>query len=88
VASELVTNAVVHARTVMTLQIRLRPRYLYLAVFDEAHTEPVLRRSGDHTDVPGGRGLQIVDVAAARWGHLRRPDGKVVWACFPTASDP
>lgn len=86
VASELITNAVEHAHTAMTLQVRLRPRYLYLAVFDGADTEPVLRRDRD-PGAPGGRGLRLVEHAATRWGYLRRDDGKVVWAAFATSSN-
>ena len=86
VASELVSNAVAHARTVMTLQVRLRPRHLYLAVFDGADAEPVPRRAED-PEMPGGRGLQLVERVSARWGYLRRTDGKVVWASFATSSD-
>ena len=84
VVSELVTNAVEHARTAAALQMRLRPRYLYLAVFDGADTEPVPRHNRDPEAV-GGRGLHMVDLVATRWGHLPRPDGKVVWAAFATA---
>ena len=84
VVSELVTNAVEHARTAAALQLRLRPRYLYLAVFDGVRTEPVPRHNRDPEAV-GGRGLHMVDVVATRWGHLPRPDGKVVWAAFATS---
>jgi hypothetical protein len=74
VASELVTNAVVHARTILTLQMRLRPRHLYLAVFDGSDTEPVTR--DDHGQSPGGRGLPMVEAASTRWGYLRRTTAK------------
>ena len=84
VASELVTNAMRHAGTAMTLQTRLRPRYLYLAVFDGSHAEPVPRRDHD-PHAAGGRGLPLVEQLAARWGYRQRPDGKVVWASFATA---
>ena len=84
VASELVTNAVVHTHTVMTLQVRRRPRYLYLAVFDGADAEPVPHR-GDNADTPGGRGLQMVELLSSRWGYRRHHDGKVVWASFATS---
>lgn len=83
-ASELVTNAVEHAHTGATLQVRLRPRHLYVAAFDGAQTEPV---PGDGHDpgAAGGRGLYLIDLVSTRWGHLRRSDGKVVWASFATA---
>jgi anti-sigma regulatory factor (Ser/Thr protein kinase) len=85
-ASELVSNVVVHARTVMTVQVRLRPRYLYLAVFDGTDAEPVPRHGHD-ADASGGRGLRLVERVSTRWGHLRRTDGKVVWASFATSSN-
>ena len=84
VTSELVTNAIEHARTPATLQLRRRPRYLYVAVLDGARTEPVRRHDRDPEAV-GGRGLHMVGVVSTRWGHLLRPDGKVVWAAFDTS---
>jgi len=85
VASELVTNAVEHAHTVITLQLRRRPRYLYLAVFDGSATEPAPRR--EHTaDAAGGRGLRMVELVSTQWGYQRHDDGKVVWASFATSS--
>ncbi len=72
----------VHAGTAMTLQARLRPRYLYLAVFDGSHAEPAPRHH--HLDTPGGRGLHMVQLFSARWGYQRRHDGKVVWASLAT----
>lgn len=84
VTSELVSNAVEHARTAATLQMRLRPRWLYLAVFDGARAEPAPRHDR-HPEAVGGRGLHMVDVVSTRWGHLPRPHGKVVWAAFATS---
>ena len=84
-ASELVTNAVVHTHTRMTLKLRRRPRYLYLAVFDGSHTEPIPQR-GHKLDAAGGRGLQMVELASTQWGYQRHHDGKVVWAAFDTSS--
>ena len=76
------SNAVTHARTVMTLQIRLRPQYLYIAVFDGAPARPVRSRGRPSTDTPGGRGLHLVELVSARWGSEPQDDGKVVWAAF------
>ncbi|WP_229070263.1 ATP-binding protein [Actinoplanes sp. DH11] len=79
VASELVSNAVMHARTMMTLQVTLRPRYLCVAVNDGSCAEPI-PRGEHHADATGGRGLHLVDMAADRWGCQQHQDGKVVWA--------
>jgi anti-sigma regulatory factor (Ser/Thr protein kinase) len=84
VVSELVTNAVEHAHTFATVQARLRPRHLYVAVFDGADGEPVPHQDWEPEAV-GGRGLHLVELVSTRWGHQRRTDGKVVWASFATA---
>ncbi len=81
VASELVTNAVTHAHTTMTVQLALRPLDLFLAVIDGSPAEPV-PRSDRRADAAGGRGLHLVGAAADRWGHRRHHDGKIVWARF------
>ncbi len=87
VASELVTNAIEHARTVMTLQIRLRPRLLYVAVTDGADAEPV-RAAGPDAGEGEGRGLRLVELMSTCWGYRRLPGGKVVWASFVTTDPP
>jgi anti-anti-sigma factor len=77
-ASELVTNAVVHARTALELRVKLRGPRLHLDVRDQ---DPNLVRllaakeGGDR-----GRGLAIVDRVASAWGvRQRRAGGKTVW---------
>ncbi|GAA0813929.1 ATP-binding protein [Spirilliplanes yamanashiensis] len=83
VAGELVGNAVAHARTEATLQLRLRPRLLYVGVFDGADTRPVLH-PGPLPTAPDGRGLHLVRLVSARWGCVPRAGGKVVWAALRT----
>jgi anti-anti-sigma regulatory factor/anti-sigma regulatory factor (Ser/Thr protein kinase) len=85
VASELVSNAIAHAGTMMTFRITRRPRYVHLAVHDGSPEEPKLTPPADAT-VPGGRGLLLVASVAVRWGSLPSKDGKVVWATL--AADP
>lgn len=72
VANELVVNAAEHARTLMTLQVKLGRRYLYVAVFDGVRAEPTARQ--------GGHGLRLVESLAAQWGCTPTADGKVIWA--------
>ena len=78
VASELVTNAVVHARTELELRVELRGSRLHVAVKDhDPNLGPVqaARQGADR-----GQGLAIVDRVAAAWGV--RQEGlaaKVVW---------
>jgi anti-sigma regulatory factor (Ser/Thr protein kinase) len=78
-ASELVTNAVIHARTELRLQLELRGDLLHLAVRDG---NPWMLRlvivPGPQAE--GGRGLWLVDQLAQAWGVNRHPDGgKLVW---------
>jgi anti-anti-sigma regulatory factor/anti-sigma regulatory factor (Ser/Thr protein kinase) len=78
-AGELVTNAVVHARTELRLRVELRGQLLHLAVRDGS---PQLLRLVTIPDqeAEGGRGLRLVEQLARAWGVNRHPDGgKVVW---------
>jgi anti-anti-sigma regulatory factor/anti-sigma regulatory factor (Ser/Thr protein kinase) len=78
-ASELVTNAVVHARTELRLRLELRGELLHLAVRDG---NPRMLRlvTIPAPEAGGGRGLWLVDQLAGAWGVNRHPDGgKVVW---------
>jgi anti-anti-sigma regulatory factor/anti-sigma regulatory factor (Ser/Thr protein kinase) len=78
---ELVTNAVVHARTELGLRVELRGDLLHLAVRDGSPR--LLRLVTDPVPDPeaeGGRGLWLVEQLARAWGVNRHPDGgKVVW---------
>ncbi len=82
VASELVTNAVTHARTPMNVTIRLVDDGLSVEVRD-ADPRPMFRPTTDTTATPGdehGRGLLVLDAMADAWGTSPTADGKVVWA--------
>ncbi|SOD73273.1 anti-sigma regulatory factor (Ser/Thr protein kinase) [Jatrophihabitans sp. GAS493] len=78
--SELVTNALLHGRPTITLQIRLSTSGMTLAVSDEGDPIPASRVKS-HSSVPNGRGLLIVDAVAADWGVIPAdpPPGKTVW---------
>ncbi|MET8758724.1 ATP-binding protein [Lentzea sp. NPDC004782] len=79
VVSELVENAVRHARSSSTLRIELRPRGLSLAVRDDDPSPPVLEPP--EPDVPGHRGVQLVDRISVAWGFAPSSGGgKIVWA--------
>jgi anti-anti-sigma regulatory factor len=78
-AGELVTNAVVHARTDLLLRLELRGDLLHLAVRDGS---PRLLRLVTIPDpeAEGGRGLWLVEQLAHSWGANGHPDGgKIVW---------
>lgn len=77
VATELVENAIVHARTDIGLRLELRNGRLTVAVRDGSPREAVLReRGGEHAC-----GLHVVAHLSRTWGCA--PDthgGKIVWA--------
>lgn len=75
--SELVTNAVLHARTDMTLVVRLIRTGVRIEVHDGSPVAPVVRNYED--EAMTGRGLALVDELALRWGVERESDGKAVW---------
>jgi anti-anti-sigma factor len=78
VANELVTNAVVHARTELWLQLELRADRLVIEVRDDSPRR--LRATIPDLEAEGGRGLWLVEQLARVWGVRRHPDGgKVVW---------
>lgn len=81
VASELVSNAVQHARTMVSLQFAVRMRDLLIAARDGSAEVPVLRSAGAGRP-SGGRGLKLVESLARRWGSLPTDGGKVVWAAL------
>ena len=77
-ANELVTNAVVHARTDLRLRLELRGDWLHIAVRDGRPR--LLRVVASDRHAPGGRGLWLVEQLARAWGVRPHPDGgKVVW---------
>lgn len=79
IAGELVTNAVVHARTLLSLRLTLSLRHLLLAVRDGSAEVPQLPgRVSTDPDAP--RGMLLVDAMSVRWGSQPTHDGKVVWA--------
>jgi anti-sigma regulatory factor (Ser/Thr protein kinase) len=81
VASELVTNAVVHARTDVRLRLELRGDWLRMAVHDGSPR--LLRMVTANPEAEGGRGLRLVEQLARAWGmHPDADGGKVVWCAL------
>ena len=76
-ASELVTNAVLHARTTVELVLTQAQEMVRL----EVHDRRASLESG--TPVERGRGLQLVEGLAQRWGIVDDGSGKVVWLEIP-----
>ncbi len=74
VSSELATNAVVHARSRFSVEVRARDGGLRVDVSDGAPAP-----TGGWS-VQRGHGLSIVGALSDRWGVSAAPDGKTVWA--------
>lgn len=103
VASELVTNAVLHARTTFELRLRRLTKGLLIEVHDDSPLIPLERSapgrgeaallSGDSVDElvnlgATGRGLRLVERCAARWGVRHEGAGKAVWALLGDGESP
>jgi hypothetical protein len=83
VVSELVSNAVEHAGTPVTVLLSRRGTGLHLAVRDGEPRLPYLRdlTTGDGRHLQErGRGLHTVHAAASMWGSMPSGHGKVIWA--------
>ncbi len=81
-ASELVTNAVIHAVGEVHVALHRLPDGVRLEVEDAGRAAPVLRVADD--GATSGRGLAIVNALARSWGVQEEPAGKRVWAVFAT----
>ena len=62
VVNELVTNAVVHARTDLWLELELRADRLFISVRDGSPR--LLRKVNSDLEAEGGRGLRLVEQPA------------------------
>ena len=81
--SELVTNAVLHARTTIIVSVRVTEQRVHIAVDDEDPSRPA---DGAVADLDThGRGLTIVAGLARTWGVEPRGDGKSIWFELRTA---
>jgi serine/threonine-protein kinase RsbW len=76
-ATELVANAVRHARTSMRFGVGCEGGRVRIEVEDGSPAMPVRREPS--VAAVDGRGLLLVDRLAAAWGAEPRPAGKVVW---------
>jgi anti-sigma regulatory factor (Ser/Thr protein kinase) len=86
IGSELVTNAVLHARTELTLTLELRDGRARISVKDRSKAPPTLRHY--QADALTGRGLGVVTALSDSWGVSTAADGKVVWAEVAASADP
>jgi hypothetical protein len=88
--SELVTNALLHAATPITVRVRGTREHPRVEVSDASPEPPLLPSSSfggeDDLLVTFGRGLSIVARCARAWGADIDNGGKIVW--FEPASEP
>lgn len=85
IVSELVTNAVQHAKTDLDLLLRHRTGTMLVEVADRDGrlVRPAPAVAGDEHH----RGLMIVSTLAGRWGVRPTDTGKIVWAEVPVPAD-
>ena len=81
--TELVTNAVIHARSEVTVTIRRAIDSLRVEVADTGGGSLQMRPAS--IDATSGRGLQLMDSLAAAWGTSAFDAGKLVWFELPAA---
>ncbi|MCU1354254.1 MAG: response regulator receiver [Acidimicrobiales bacterium] len=75
--SELVTNAVLHARSSVELRIERTSEVLRFEVADVGPGAPTMRQP--ELEDQSGRGLQLVDAMSRCWGVTAARHGKSVW---------
>jgi anti-sigma regulatory factor (Ser/Thr protein kinase) len=76
-ANELVTNAVLHARTEFTIRVLADPTRVRVEVSDANPRMPQPSPAPAHAT--SGRGLAIIDGSGMQWGVDPHPDGKTMW---------
>lgn len=82
--SELVTNAVRHARTPLSVRLQGDASRIRVAVTDAGGDQPALRLSRFPSE--GGRGLALVSAMASDWGvEAEEGKGKTVWFVLESA---
>ena len=75
--SELVTNAILHARSPIDLVVRKVRTAVRVEVYDEG--SGLARPLHPELDAAAGRGLGLVEAVATRWGVDEAEVGKTVW---------
>lgn len=83
--SEVVTNAVLHARTTITLTIEREDNAVRICVTDASPVPPAMRHHSDTATT--GRGLRLIDNLADTWDVEGDAAGKTVWFRLSTADD-
>ena len=84
--SELVTNAVLHARTEMTVTVEDTEHGVRVSVTDSSPVPPSLRHHS--TTATTGRGIRMLDQLAREWSVDEDDGGKTVWFTLADNVDP
>ena len=79
--SELVTNAVLHAATPMSVTLHILPDRIRVDVADGNPAFPSLKEYG--REAATGRGLTLFNTLASNWGVQAVDGGKIVWFELP-----
>jgi anti-sigma regulatory factor (Ser/Thr protein kinase) len=81
--SELTTNALLHAESVIRVRVRVDEDDVRVEVCDSSPEGPELEHGSWERE--SGRGMELVSTLAKGWDWSPREDGKVIW--FALARD-
>ena len=84
--SELMTNAILHARSDVVLTLRHDLDGVRVEVFDTSPVPPRLRHF--RPEAATGRGVRLLETLASSWGIRRTPEGKCVWFTLASSTQP
>ncbi|MFK8850135.1 ATP-binding protein [Streptomyces sp. Ac-502] len=85
-ASELLSNAVLHAQGPIGLRVWHSVRELGIEVTDRSTARPRVRATDSGAE--HGRGLILVEALAGAWGTHLHGAGKTVWCTLPLPGQP
>lgn len=75
--SEVVTNSVIHAQSVLTLRCWVESGRGHVEVHDRSRQMPVVKAQS--LTATSGRGMDMLDLISSAWGVRPEDDGKTVW---------
>lgn len=84
--TEVVTNAVLHARTDVSVHVVAGPSGVLVLVADGSTSRPLRRPHGEES--VSGRGLELVEGLADDYGVLTTSTGRTVWFSLGSAHAP
>jgi anti-sigma regulatory factor (Ser/Thr protein kinase) len=85
--SELVTNALIHGESPVTVAVTWSVEHLRVEVHDRSRYLPAPWPARIAVDDEAGRGLLLVDTLATDWGFYRTPGGKAVYFTLDCPAD-